>query len=705
MTTSYSGLWRKILFICLLGAAVTPLTAAPWDADPNFGNNGIYTFPTGSSNSTVRSMVVLPDDRIVLAGYSSSGDLRSNRFPTLERLLPNGMSDPSFGAGGAVVFPFAGEFESLVVQADGKLLMAGMVFVHGDAGSMYLVVRCNADGTLDTAFNGTGKITGTYERRAKFGYGDEVLLRPDGRIVVAGSSKAGAETFGVAQFNANGSLDTSFGASGKILVPGTRHLESAFLQPDGKIVLAGTSNFTLVRLLPAGALDPSFGSGGIIVHVFNVECEVKTIKLQPIGNFVAAGWCGGVNDHVSDYLIARFNQEGTFDVLFSTIKRHRDPDHLDGGLVVQPDGRIFYVSVIGFGGGNRFVIDRYQNRGENDFSWRRGNGLPLPASILKGEVVAGLQKGRLILAGGTTSASHVAVRLGSYERNATPLFDFDGDGKTDISLYRSEAVTNWLLQRSSAGVIYVDWGNLTDIPVPGDYDGTGTTDLAIYRNGDWKIQNQPQLAIHVSTASPQDIPRPGDYDGDGKVDAAIWFPGNGLWMWRSSASGGSHFQTIIGHAGDMPVIVDMDGDGMTDPATFRPSNGTWYWQTLYDSEYHSAVFGTRGDVPVTGDFDGDRKSDLAVFRPSTSFWMRKLSSNGQSIFEKFGTTGDIPVAGDYDGDGKTDLAVYRPSNGVWYMLRSSDGLTAAQFGTATDKPIPFVYSPCFLTGCRTAYSF
>jgi uncharacterized delta-60 repeat protein len=639
-------------------------------------------------------MVVLPDDGIVLAGYSSNGALRSNRVPTLEKLLPNGMPDASFGAGGAMVFPFAGEFESLALQPDGKLLMAGTVFVHGDAGSMYLVVRCNADGSLDTAFNGTGKITGTYERRGKVGYGDEVLLRPDGRIVVAGSSKANAETFAVAQYNADGSLDISFGASGKILVPGTHHLESAVLQPDGKIVLGGTSNFTVARLLPGGALDPSFGSGGITFRIFNSECELKTIKLQPGGNIVAAGWVGGVNDHVSDYLITRFNSEGNDDVYFTTMRRHRDPDQLDGDLVVLADGRIFYVSLIGFGGSNRFVIDRYQDRGWPDFSWQRGNGLPLPVSILKGGVVARLQKGRLILAGGTMSASHVAVRLGSYERSATPLFDFDGDGKTDISLYRSSAVTNWLLQRSSAGVIYVDWGNLTDIPVPADYDGNGTTDLAIYREGDWKIQNQPGLAIHVSTASSRDIPRPGDYDGDGKVDAAIWYPG-GLWMWRSSASGGSHFQTNIGMYGDIPVIVDMDGDGMTDPATFRPSNGNWYWQTLYDSEYHSATFGTGGDVPVTGDFDGDRKSDLAVFRPSTSFWMRKLSSNGQNIFEKFGTTGDIPVAGDYDGDGKTDLAVYRPSNGVWYMLRSSDGLTAAQFGTATDKPIPFVYLPAF----------
>jgi hypothetical protein len=131
---NYSGLncRTRFVFICLVFAALfSTITAAPWEVDPTFANNGIYTFPTGKANSSIRSMVVVPDDRVIMAGYSSDGPLRNSRFPTLERLLPNGMPDPSFGVGGVIVFPFTGEFESVTLQPDGKILVAGSAFGRG----------------------------------------------------------------------------------------------------------------------------------------------------------------------------------------------------------------------------------------------------------------------------------------------------------------------------------------------------------------------------------------------------------------------------------------------------------------------------------------------------------------------------------------------------------------------------------------------
>jgi uncharacterized delta-60 repeat protein len=639
-------------------------------------------------------MVVLPDDRVIMAGYSSDGPLRNSRFPTLERMLSNGMPDPSFGVSGVIVFPFTGEFESVARQPDGKILVAGSAFGRGDRSSRYILARFNDDGSFDTSFAGTGLIIGPFDRSARFTQGDEVLLRPDGRIVLAGSSKRTVENFAVSQFNGDGTRDTTFGVLGTTIIPGTRHVESAVLQPDGKIVLAGMSNFTLARLLPNGSLDTTFGSGGITFRIFWDYCEVKNIKLQPDGKILAEGWAVSIILNQKAYVVTRYNADGTFDQNFEQVIIDGPADELGGDLILLPNGKFFHIDTITIGEGTviRYKILRLNANGSLDESWftNGGSGIPLPFSILKAGVAARLQRGKIVIAGGALPTAHTAIRFGLSERASTPLFDFDGDGKTDISVYRPSSNTNWILLRSSLGALYTHWGTPTDVAVPADYDGDGKTDIAIYRNGRWEIQNRYWEPIQMGSAG--DIPRPGDFDGDGEADRAIWQPSTGIWRWRSSVAH-NPFMAALGAAGDIPVIADMDGDGVTDPAVFRPSDGNWYWLTLPDGQYHSAHFGTKDDIPVVADYDGDGSTDLSVFRPSTSYWIRLNSSNGQYFAQKFGTTGDIPVAGDYDGDGKYDLAVYRPSSGVWYLLNSSTGLTATQFGTAVDKPIPSVFLP------------
>lgn len=264
-------------------------------------------------------------------------------------------------------------------------------------------------------------------------------------------------------------------------------------------------------------------------------------------------------------------------------------------------------------------------------------------------------------------------------------FDFDGDGKADISVFRpSEA--NWYVQKSQLGFSVFQFGISTDKIAPADYDGDGKTDYAVFRpsEGNWYIRRSSNGSNYVTPFGiSSDIPVPADYDGDGKADIAIFRPLVGEWWYIRSSDGGNRtFQ--FGNSSDKPVPDDFTGDGKADIAFWRPSDRTWYIQRSEDNSFYSFPFGLNGDIPTTADFDGDKKADSTIFRPSTGVWYI-LRSTGGTTEHRWGSNGDIPVPADYDGDGLADIVVWRPSNGVWYALNTFQMQLGGQNG---DIPIP-----------------
>ncbi|MDQ4131682.1 MAG: plastocyanin/azurin family copper-binding protein [Actinomycetota bacterium] len=165
-----------------------------------------------------------------------------------------------------------------------------------------------------------------------------------------------------------------------------------------------------------------------------------------------------------------------------------------------------------------------------------------------------------------------------------PSADFDGDGSSDIGVYRPSSGT-WFVRGSGGTNTAVSFGASEDLIVPGDYDGDGDVEQAVFRpsNGYWFVQG----GTITQFGAPGDIPVPGDYDGDGDTDVAVYRPSNGYWFVRGGAI------TQFGAQGDIPVPGDYDGDGDTDVAVFRPSNGYWFVQGGAITQ-----FGTQGDVPV-----------------------------------------------------------------------------------------------------------
>ncbi|HSK72208.1 MAG TPA: SBBP repeat-containing protein, partial [Pyrinomonadaceae bacterium] len=181
-------------------------------------------------------------------------------------------------------------------------------------------------------------------------------------------------------------------------------------------------------------------------------------------------------------------------------------------------------------------------------------------------------------ANGNTSVSDAFVTKINLQSQSTrkPAFDFDGDGRSDISVFRPETGVWYVLQSQFNNASIVHYGRFGDKLAPADFDGDGKTDFAVFRNGLWFVQHGFNETFEVRFGLPGDKPVPGDFDGDGRDDIAV----------------------------------------------FRPSNGTWYWLQSSDGGFRAAQFGLNGDIPVIADFDGDRKTDLSVFRRGVWYWLR-----------------------------------------------------------------------------------
>jgi hypothetical protein len=307
-----------------------------------------------------------------------------------------------------------------------------------------------------------------------------------------------------------------------------------------------------------------------------------------------------------------------------------------------------------------------------------------------GTLVIGASEKNLPNGQGNTAGAAYVFNITKYT-----MFDFDGDGKTDIGIFRPSD-GGWWYSRSGDGEFQVyPFGTGSDIITPGDFTGDGKTDLAVFRpsNGFWFIQrSEDNSFFSFPFGANGDIPTPRDFDGDGKTDAAVFRPSSGTWFILNSNGSGTSIVTF-GTPEDKPVPADYDGDGKADIAIFRPSDGSWWYLRSSDAQFRVFRFGVGTDKPVPGDYTGDGRADIAIFRPSSGVWFFLRSEDNTFFSVPFGAAGDIPAPADYDGDGKFDTAVFRPATANWFVQRSTAGILITTFGASGDRPIPNAFVP------------
>lgn len=298
--------------------------------------------------------------------------------------------------------------------------------------------------------------------------------------------------------------------------------------------------------------------------------------------------------------------------------------------------------------------------------------------------------GKADIASVNLGSNDVSVLLNQCKAARGNIFDYNGDRRTDFSVYRGSGSSYFIESLNSSGPAR-NFGRPTDQLVPADYNGDLKADYAFFRpsNGLWYVSDASTRTVYFTLFGlPGDVPVPNDFDGDGKADIAVFRPSAGLWYIRRSTDNAIIVVTF-GSNGDIAAPADYDGDGKTDVAVFRPSTGVWYIAKSSDGGFIITQFGSAGDVTVSADYDSDGKADIALWRPSTGVWYVLRSSDGGFSANAWGSTGDFPVVGDFEGDGTFDFAVWRPTDRVWYVRKSSDGGGIFfQWGVSTDIPIP-----------------
>ena len=444
--SSVSRFVRHAVTVSLIMMTGTTV-AAPGALDTTFGaGSGKVITAVGAGNDNANAVAIQPDGKIVVAGGCIVGN--TNDF-CVARYNADGSLDTGFNGTGKVTTAIGTSEDtatSLVIQPDGKILVAGNCF--NGSNQDFCLARYTPAGALDTAFNMTGKVVTAVGIDNDYITG--IALLPDGRIVAAGNCfVTSAYDFCAARYTSAGVLDTSFGAgTGKVITPvgsGNDVGNSMALQYDGKIVVAGycanggNQDFCLIRYMTDGTLDTTFNFTGKLLAAIGANNDYGyRVVIQPDSKIVVAGFC--YNATANAVCIARFNLDGTLDttlngtgkVITSVVGTN------DGAatVVIQPDGKILTAGTCTNGSPNTdFCLVRHFNDGSLDTQFGSGGKLvsAIGSGIDIGKAIALQPEGKIVVVGYCANGSNNDFCLARYDGGtfyATPScsLDIDGDG-------------------------------------------------------------------------------------------------------------------------------------------------------------------------------------------------------------------------------------------------------------------------------------
>jgi len=405
--------------LLLVSVLAAPGWSKPGDLDPSFSGDGKVTTSFRVGDSEAYGLAIQADGKIVAAGVANRG-FGDSRF-ALTRYNLNGSLDRTFSGDGKVTTNFTPGGDP---ANDVAVLPGGRIVAVGEAGGrQFGVARYWGNGTLDRTFGGDGKVTTNFERGSDRAFG--VAIQMDKKIIAVGRVAGSGGRFGLARYNTNGTLDITFGGDGKVGTNFTTRNDAASgvaIQPDGKILAAGSAGryqyshgqFALARYNPDGTLDPTFGGTGKVVTDFTGGDEgALGVAIQSDGKIVTVGEATDIDDESNtDFALARYNADGAPDQSFGSGGQVRtDLVYGDSAAAVQiqADGKL----VVAGTAETEFTIARYNSDGALDASF--GNGgvvfLHFPVGFPPSAYALALQSNGRIVAAGTTDQVDIGARF------------------------------------------------------------------------------------------------------------------------------------------------------------------------------------------------------------------------------------------------------------------------------------------------------
>jgi uncharacterized delta-60 repeat protein len=748
-----------------------------------------------------------PDGDIVVAGhsgvYNARGDAIIQKDVALVRFRPNGLVDTTFGLGGHALLDLGSDGDSavgLVRLGDGKFMVAALVEAP-DAN--FALLRFNANGSLDTTFGTQGRINTDFDalNETRADTPAALLLQSDGKLIIAGTSAtSGDADIAIARYNTDGSLDPSFGNAGKVRTDGgyagSVTIAAMDAYADGTLIVGGfadpetaggISRFALARYHPDGKLDRTFGEhGGVVTTQFdsspNALHVVRALRVQPDGRLLAAGPI--FTDVTVDANVVRYDLNGSLDETFG--QGGRMAGSFSGRAFVTydaaallPDGKLL-VAGTGPGQTNQdFTLARYllgpggaehalhytalgdsYSSGEGavdengNVPWytdsppernechRSPNAYPVRLSKLTG---ANLNPALLpenspfdfVACGGAVipNVRSVAQYVGEPPGQKTVV---DGSsqlvtitiGGNDLEVWDPQ-IPNWRLKglrEVFAECVGSDCGRFTE----NNLDSIEADLTKLYR--EIRERAAPTAKVIVLGYPHMFSPNEGNFECFASFG---FFAGEIEWVRdmtsflnariRSAAEdAGIIYDPVFenafeGHSicSSIPFVNGLRLDGVFDPGySFHPnrdghsrlaqllaplltatppttttttSTGATTTSTTTSTTTVPTTSSTTTTVatttttrppasrPPAADFDGDGDTDRSVYRNGA--WFAEGHATGF-----IGTATDIPVPGDYDNDGRSDRAVYR--DGTWF----TEGQATAFLGLASDVPVPGDYN-------------
>lgn len=464
--------------------------------DPTFGSGGTVRTDFSGNIDQANAVAIQPDGKIVAAGSSFSSSKTVEDF-IVARYNRNGSLDKRFGNNGKITTDFfrnVDSIEALVIQPDGKILVAGFAQLAGNGGTprVFALARYTSEGRLDNSFGNGGSLTTSFG--GTFAAASAIMLQPDGKIVVAGTADFNPRVpgsgldFAVARYHANGSLDASFGDAGKTVFDffgSFDQANAAALQPDGKIIVVGSASydsfnrdigFALTRFNPDGSTDFGFGSGGKqISDFFDLGAKANGVAIQPDGRFVVAGTASdnATRPVATDFAVARYNPDGSLDTGFgiggeSSVPFADSATEQANALVLAPDGKIIVAGAAfkTFATPPDFAVRRYNSDGSIDTNFGTGGAITtdFAGGTDQAQAVA-IQDDGNVVAAGRAFRSDFDLSLARYVNNVA----------TTIDVLPPTAPNGLAATASGSSTIDLSWA--------ASVDDVGVTSYQIFRDG------------------------------------------------------------------------------------------------------------------------------------------------------------------------------------------------------------------------------